>query len=244
MQFMSASTRRHVISGLLFSLFASPSAIFPQTAPLDEAAIIRGVDTAVKTRVDSITSYTVTEHYVVYRGSDEKTPAAEMTVKTTYQQATGKSYQILSETGSSLIKKYVFDPLLENEKRINLPENRADSWFVSANYQMKLQPGGPQKIEGRDCYVLAITPHQKASNLIQGTIWVDTKDESIIQVQGTATKSVSMFVDPSQVERHYVPIDGFAQATHARAVSESHFIGRTVLTIDYSDYSIKLRNAN
>jgi hypothetical protein len=52
----------------------------------DTASIIRKVDEAVKARIDHFAGYTVTEHYAVYRSNDEVHPAAEMTVKTTYEQ--------------------------------------------------------------------------------------------------------------------------------------------------------------
>jgi hypothetical protein len=38
-------------------------------------------------------------------------------------------------------------------------------------------------------------------------------------------------------------VDGFAEATHARATSSSFLFGQTVVTIDYSDYQIQLRLA-
>jgi len=41
--------------------------------------------------------------------------------------------------------------------------------------------------------------------------------------------------------RQYIPMNGFAEATHARAVSGSHLFGQTVVTIDYQNYEIKIR---
>jgi hypothetical protein len=40
--------------------------------------------------------------------------------------------------------------------------------------------------------------------------------------------------------RQYEQIDGFPMATHARAESNSMLFGRTVVTIDYSDYHLQL----
>jgi hypothetical protein len=207
----------------------------------DESSIIRGVDAAVKARLGSIASYTVTEHYSVYRNNDETHPAAEMTVKTTYEKETGKSYAILSESGSELLRKFVLQSILDNEKRINQPGVREGSWITSANYEMKLKPGGIERINGRDCYVLSIDPKQKAPSLIVGSIWVDAKDQSLVQLQGTASKSISVFTGPTQVMRQYENLNGFAEATHARAESESTLFGKTVVTIEYQGYEIKIR---
>jgi hypothetical protein len=207
----------------------------------DASAVIRGVDAAVQARHDGIANYTVTEHYAVYRNQDEDHPAAEMTVKTTYRRESGKSYVILSQSGSEVIQRLVLATLLENEKRINEPGNREASFFTSENYEMKLMPGGIQQVNGRDCLALAISPKRKAPNLIEGTLWVDAKDDSIVQIQGTSSKSPSVFTGPTQMMRQYARIGGFAMATHARAVSNSFLFGHTVVKIDYRDYDIHLR---
>jgi hypothetical protein len=87
--------------------------------------------------------------------------------------------------------------------------------------------------------VLAISPWHKAPNLIEGTIWVDAKDGSIVRLEGITSESPSIFTGPSHLMRQYVNANGFAMATHARAVSDSFLLGRTVITIDYQNYQIQ-----
>jgi hypothetical protein len=41
--------------------------------------------------------------------------------------------------------------------------------------------------------------------------------------------------------RHYADMNGYSMATNARAVSDSFFLGRTIVTIDYRDYQMQLR---
>jgi outer membrane lipoprotein-sorting protein len=240
---MTVIRPNRVLLFLASLLVACPSSAHSQPRQLDEPTVIHGVDAAVKARLDGIVSYTVTEHYVVYRNNDEAHPAAEMAVKTTYEKETGKSYAIISESGSEMIRKFVLQSILDNEKRINEPGTREGSWITSANYQMKLKPGGIQQLNGRDCYVLSIDPKQKAPNLIVGSIWVDARDQSLVQLQGTASKSISVFTGPTQVMRQYENVNGFAEATHARAESESTLFGKTVVTIDYQGCDIKIRTA-
>jgi outer membrane lipoprotein-sorting protein len=210
---------------------------------LDSASVIQRIDAAVKARVDHVASYTVTEHYAVYRNNDETHPVAEMTVKTDYRQETGKSYTILSESGSGFIRTHVLRTLLDNEKQINLPGIRENSWFTSANYEMQLKPGGVQPLDGRECVAVAISPRHKAPNMIEGTLWVDAKDGTIVRLEGNATQSPSIFTGPAQVSRQYVNVNGFAMATQARAVSDSFLLGRTIVTIDYRNYQIQLAPA-
>jgi hypothetical protein len=224
-----------------FVFFVCNGALAGPVQPPDPSVVIRGVDAAVKARFEAIAGFTVTEHYAVFRNSDELHPAAEMTVKTTYRKDAGKSYTVLSQSGSSILRKLVLFPLLDEEKRVNEPAIRETFWFTSANYHMQVVPGELQRVDGRGCLTLAITPRHKAPNLIQGTLCVDPWDYSIVQLQGTASKSPSVFTNPPHVMRQYAYVSGFAQATHARAVSDSPWFGRTIVKIDYQNYETQLR---
>jgi outer membrane lipoprotein-sorting protein len=233
-------SRRLGAAGAVAALLALLGVAAVQAQQLDSSTVIQAVDAAVKSRVDQVASYTVTEHYAVYRGGDATHPAAEMTVKTDYRKETGKNYTIVSQSGSEIIRKLVLGAILDREKTINLPGNREGSWLTSANYEMKLKPGGVQPQDGRECLVLAISPKRKAPNLIEGTVWVDAQDGSIVGIEGTASQSPSVFSGPAQVARQYANVSGFAMATHATAVSDSFLFGRTTIKIDYRDYQIQL----
>jgi len=211
---------------------------------VDGAAILQKVDAAVKARVDGIEGYTVTEHYAVFRDKDETHAVAEMTVKTTYKRETGKSYQILSESGSTLMRSLVLQTILDNEKHVNEPGVREGSWITTANYEMQVKPGGIQKVDGRDCVAIALTPRRKEPYLLLGTLWVDAKNGEIVRIEGKGSKSSSVFTGETQMMRQYVDIDGFGEAIHARGVSDSFLFGPTVVTIDYKDYQIQGRTGH
>jgi outer membrane lipoprotein-sorting protein len=211
---------------------------------VDGAAILKKVDAAVKARVDGIEGYTVTEHYAVFRDKDETHAVAEMTVKTTYKRETGKSYQILSESGSTLMRSLVLQTILDNEKHVNEPGVREGSWITTANYEMQVKPGGIQKVDGRDCVAIALTPRRKEPYLLLGTLWVDARNGEIVRIEGKGSKSSSVFTGETQMMRQYVDIDGFGEAIHARGVSDSFLFGPTVVTIDYKDYQIQGRTGH
>ena len=237
---MNVSPKRALLGILAASILAMYGSMTPAQQPSTES-VVRKIDAAVKARIDNLAGYTVTEHYVVYRSNDTIHPAAEMIVKTTYNQKLGKSYLIVSESGTVVMLNLVLHAILENEKHLNRPDIRESAWITSANYQMNLKFGEPQSIDGRDCMVLSLIPKRKAPYLFQGTLWVDSKDGSIVQLDGTAAKSPSMVTRPARVIRQYASIDGYSQATHASAVSESSMFGETIVKIDYQDYQIQLR---
>jgi len=204
------------------------------------AALIRRIDAANEARYTNVLGFTDTEHYQVFRG-DEKTPAAEMTVTVTYRKGVGKSYDVVSQSGSKIIQKFGLGPLLENEKAINDPSVVRNSWFTSANYEMKPKLGESKEIDGRACVALAITPKRKAPNMLEGTLWVGAADGIIAEVEGDASKSPNPFAGTTHMMRQYTIVDGYSMARHARAESASAVVGRTVVTIDYTDYRLTVQ---
>jgi hypothetical protein len=175
--------------------------------------------------------------------SGSRTSAAEITVKCTYRKESGKTYQVLSQKGSALLIRVGLRPLLDNEKDINIPGKVQQSWFTSANYEMKLKPAPAQQTNGRDCYVFDVKTKRKATNMIDGTLWVDAQNGMIVRLDGIASRSPSPLSSAPHMTRDYANIDGFPMATHAHAESKSGFFGRTVVTIDYSQYQLQIQPA-
>jgi len=89
--------------------------------------------------------------------------------------------------------------------------------------------------------VIELTPKRNSPYLFKGTLWVDAKDYSIVQLKGTASKSPLFLTSAAQVTRQYMNVSGFPMATHAMAISNSSLLGQTVVKIDYKDYQIDIR---
>jgi hypothetical protein len=226
---------------LLAALFLSASIALQVSAQTpDLTTIIHGVDDSVKNRTDKIADYTATEHYVVYRGQDTNNAAAEMMVQTVYRRQSGKSYTILSQKGSALMRNEVLGTLLDHEKRLSQPGNLETALINSTNYDMRLDSSVRESLNGRDCFVLDITPRRNSEYLFRGKLWVDATDFSIVQLKGTASKSAFFLAKAAAVSRQYDRISGLPMATHAEAVSASSLLGQTVVKIDYSNYQIDL----
>ena len=220
-------------------LFSFTSLFINAQVP-DLSTVIHGVDNSVKERLDRLASYTVVEHYAVFRGKDTSKPTAEMVVKTTYRKETGKSYQILSQSGSSLWRSQVLKTLLENEQRMSQAGNVETALINSDNYEMKLDKNAVQTLNGRQCLLLDITPRRKSQYLFQGLLWVDAHDYAIVQLKGTAAKSAVFVANAAEVTRQYAEMNDVPMATHAEALSASALLGQTVVKVDYSNYEMQL----
>ena len=86
---------------------------------------------------------------------------------------------------------------------------------------------------------VSLAPRRKEPYLLDGTLWVDVKSGNIVQIEGKGSKSSTVFSGATEMMREYAEVDGFAEATHARAVADSFLFGPTVVTIDYRDYRIQ-----
>lgn len=197
---------------------------------------IRKIDAAVGSREANLAGYTVTERYKVFRGTDNVHPAADMTVKTTYRKDQGKSYTILTQTGSALLLNDVLGRILDSERLMTRPANRIQALLNSANYAMSLK--GEAIVDGHNCLEVAIAPRRVSPYLFKGSIWVDPQNGSIVKLEGVAAKSPTVLTGASRVSRHYEMLYGFPMATHATAVSDSWLLGQTRIEIDYSDYAL------
>jgi len=183
LRFRSFSASRTCLSAapvlcLLFHSLAVPSLAQTDPAP---AAVIEGIDASVHDRETNLLGYTVTEHYVVFRKHDEKNPAAEMVVKTTYQRDAGKNFSVVSLTGPLLLRK-VLEEVLATEKKMTQPSNRTGALIAPANYEMTVN--GSAVMDGRKCIAVAIKPRRESPYLFSGTLWVDAENESIVRLEG------------------------------------------------------------
>jgi hypothetical protein len=232
-------------SCLLIAVYAAAihlGSIPPAFSQTREADVIQGIDAAVASRDENLTSYTVTEHYSVFRNQEKVHPAAEMTVKTTYEKDKGKSFAVLSESGSELLLKQVLGRVLDSERAATQPANRAHALITSANYTMHVKGG--EVVDGRNCIALSIAPRRSDPYLFLGDLWVDAQDYSIVQLAGVASKSPTMLAGPTQVARQYSAVEGLPMASHATATSASWLLGQTTIEIDYTGYLMELRAAH
>ncbi len=202
--------------------------------PVLEENVIRGVDQAQVDREIHLTGYSGTERYIL-RNSRFQT-GVEMTIAAVYTKGTGKSYTTLSRSGSSTLLNGVLDKLLREEAEMSRGETRQHALVNSANYKMRLI--GEESLSGRQCEVLELIPRTKSTHLLDGRAWVDAEDQSLVRIEGKPSASLSFWTGRPLIVREYEKIDGFSLARVSHAVSDSFLLGKTELTIEYSDYTV------
>jgi hypothetical protein len=202
--------------------------------PVREESVIQGVDQAALDRETNLAGYSVTEHYTLRNGRFQTT--AEMTVATVYSKGAGKSYQVLSRSGSSALQTGVLDKLLLEEAEMSRGNTRQHVLATSANYKMRII--GEESLAGRQCELLELIPRTKSTHLLKGRAWVDAEDHSLVRIEGKPSASPSFWAGRPMIVREYERIDGFSLARKSHALSDSFLLGKTELTIDYTDYKV------
>ncbi len=222
-----------------FLIFALAADVSAQSAA---GPVARQIDAAVRQRAANVAGFTDIEHYAVYRGKDQTHPAAEITIEATFRRSEGRSYRILSQRGSEVIRKLGLIPLLKEEESLSQPGALEQNWLNSTNYQMSLKSDKPERINGHLCYAVAIVPKRRAPETLIGTLWVDAGDYAAIRIDGVPSRRPSIFAGSTKITRDYEEVQGYSMATSARAESNSRWIGKTVITVSYSHYHLFLRS--
>jgi outer membrane lipoprotein-sorting protein len=225
------TTFRVVFRSALVVLFSS--AIIADPASYEENAI-NGVDRAALSREMNLDGYSVTENYTVRNSRFQA--GATMTVKAVYRRVSGKSYSVVDRNGSSVLQARVLDKLLTEEAEMSRGVTRQQALVTSANYKMRLI--GREALQGHNCDVLELVPRMSSPHLLKGRAWVDAKDYYLVRIEGKPTASPSFLAGRPMITRDYKQIEGFSFATRSHALADGFLLGKTELTIEYSNYKL------
>jgi outer membrane lipoprotein-sorting protein len=183
-------------------------------------------------RQSELSGYTATRHY----GAANKKRHAEMFVRVSCDSSGAKEFAIVSEEGSGSIRKHVFQKLLSEETEASRRGTRAGTRLIPDNYRFQLV--GREILETGPAYVLSVTPKTANKYLIDGKIWVDATDYSIVRIEGQPAKNPSFWVRSVHFVHTYQKVGEFWFASSTRTTSEIRIFGRSELTIDTSNYTL------
>jgi hypothetical protein len=218
------------------ALPASPpaaAAISGQRA-LSSAQIVDEMMRHNQTRADELRHYESTRTYQVeYKGYGASV-AAKMVVQADYDEGSGKSFQVLSESGNKLLLDKVLKRLVASEK--DADRDKSTTALTPANYKFKL--AGMENVAGRPSYVLEVEPLVHQKYLYQGRIWVDAQDFAVAKIEAEPAKNPSFWISSTAIDHHYERIDGFWLPERNRSQTKVRIGGTAVLTIDYGTYHV------
>ncbi len=209
--------------------FSGDSERMPTAAEI--AARMEQMDTW---RNSALRAYTVLRHYELENTRFHK--RAQMTVEVTYTYPGNKHFRVLEASGSTWVRQNVLKRLLESEVEAYSAEYRRQTRINRANYHLELLGRG--RHNGRDCFILTITPKRPEKYLVRGRIWVDAQDYAITRIEGTPAKNPSFWTHDIKVVHEYRKIGPYWLSASIYTKTEVRIFGSTVVKIDYFDYEL------
>jgi hypothetical protein len=169
--------------------------------------------------------------------------SAHMQVKASYTAPGTKTFTVISESGSGLIRKHVLHRLLESEEEATSDAaNRDAAALTTANYRFSLL--GCERGDSRPRYVMRVQPLRETKFLYRGTIWVDSQDFAVTRIEAEPAKNPSFWTIRSQIHHQYQKIGEFYLPALNQTVTDVRLGGKAVLTIRYLDYKLPRQSAS
>lgn len=226
-------TTKNAVSMLAIMISAASIASAQISSPLPSAEdVVAKMMQFDARRQSELSGYTAARHYTAVN----KKRHAEMFVRVSCDGAGAKEFTIVSEEGSGSIRKHVFQKLLSEETQASRRGTRAGTRLIPDNYRFQLV--GREILETGPAYVLSVTPKTANKYLIDGKIWVDASDYSIVRIEGQPAKNPSFWVHSVHFVHTYQKVGHFWFASSTRTTSEIRIFGESELTIDNSDYTL------
>ena len=162
---------------------------------------------------------------------------AHMEVKASYTAPGTKQFTVISESGSTLLRKHVLHKLLESEQEAaSNAANRDAVALTTANYRFSLL--GCASGDGRPLYVMQVEPLRDNKFLYRGKIWIDARDFAVTRIEAEPAKNPSFWTIRSQIQHQYQKIGEFYLPALNQTVTDVRIGGKAILTIHYLDYNL------
>lgn len=203
------------------------------SAKLSLDQIVAGIQARNRVQSQTLKKYHALRTYSVeYRGLGAL--SARMQVEVTYDAARGKSFRIVSQSGSLLLRDAVLKRAVSSEEEASKEKGAAD--LSPANYRFRLLGAG--QIDGRPAYILDVQPLKPEKFLYRGSVWVDAANFGVLKVQAAPAKSPSFWISKTTIWVTNELTDGFWLPEQTRSKTAVRMGGTATLTIDYGSYHI------
>lgn len=205
----------------------------PAPASLPLAQILASMEHHDQIQREGLKHYrAIRQYHVEYRGL--ATLDARMKVEIDFDATSGKSFRIVSESGSNILGEKVLKRAVDSEKEAS--EDRNATALTPANYRFQLQ--GSESLDGRPAYILSVEPLKASKFLYRGKIWVDATDFAVAKIEAAPAKNPSFWISRTLIRYTSAKVGNFWLPQRSRSESKIRIGGTAVLTIDYGAYEI------
>ena len=155
-----------------------------------------------------------------------------MVVQTIFRRPDEMTSTVTSHEGSDFIRSRVFDKILDAESETHQKKDKQQVDITPANYRFNFL--GTDECDTRTCFHLKIFPKRHDKYSLDGDIWVDGEDYSIVRIHGSPAKRPSFWTLHTEIDRRYRKIDGIWLPDRLDSSSNILVAGHSVLSIEYS----------
>jgi len=203
-------------------------------ATLDAPVIVEQMQRHSRSQAEELKHYQELRHYQVqYRGFSANL-VGKMDVSVTFDAATGKSFRIVSQSGSKLLCDRVLKKAVDSEAEAARDQNATA--LTPANYKFAL--AGTEIVDGRSAYILDVEPVKDSKFLYRGKVWVDAADFAVIRIKAEPARNPSFWILRPQITFTSAKTGEFWLPASNRSETRVRVGGTAVLTIDYGTYQI------
>ncbi len=201
---------------------------------LTAAQIVDQMAVHNRARNDTLKHYQSLRHYTVDYHGFPASASATMDVEAAYDANSGKSFRIVSESGSKFLCDKVLKRAVDGEEEAS--HDKSSTALTNANYKFQLL--GSETLAGRPTYVLDVVPIAASKFLYRGKIWVDATDFAVAKIDAEPAKSPSMWISRTQIAFTSAKTGDFWLPEQNRSETKVRIGGTAVLTIHYGPYQV------
>jgi hypothetical protein len=203
----------------------------PTNLPL--AQILASMEHHLQIQQEGLKHYKAVRQYrVEYQGLG--TIKASMEVEVDFDSTSGKSFRILSQSGSKIFGEKVLKRAMDSEKEAW--QDGGATAMTQANYRFQLL--GSESVDGRPAYILNVEPLTESKFLYRGKVWVDATDFAVVKVEASPAKNPSFLISRTVIRYTNSKTGDFWLPQQSRSETKVRIGGTAVLTIDYGAYQI------
>jgi hypothetical protein len=230
--------RRGLFLAILFAF--TSRGIWPQIADavsppvLTSEQVVEQMQRHNQEQTEGLIHYQSVRHYQVeYRGFRTKV-VARMDVEINYDASSGKSFRIVTESGSKALCEKVLKRAVDSEMEAKRDEK--STALTEENYRFQLV--GNESLAGRPTYILVVEPRTKSKFLYRGKIWVDAVDFALVKIEVEPAKNPSFWIGRTHIRESYAKMGSFWLPERNWSETKVRIGGTAVLIIDYGTYQI------
>jgi hypothetical protein len=206
------------------------------TAPTSAETIVENYCTATKLQADRLNGASME---VEISGIIPKLKKAGRMHALRHITAVGRvTYDALRFQGDDTVKRNVIAKYLQAEEQSNQDPSVA---VTPDNYKFKYK--GRTNLDGRDAHLFEVRPKKKRQGLYRGELWLDAETFLRVQEKGRLVKNPSMILRKVEFVRTYEIREGLSVPRQLQTVAETWLVGKTELTIDYTNFSMEPKRA-